>query len=105
MIDYSLIGKKIRKVRISHNLTQTELAEELGVSTGYICQVERGDKCFNLTRLNEIAKVFERPVTYFIDGAAGDIRASMIAEIIERLSRLSDEELDKAKKILNIIAN
>ncbi len=105
MIDYSLIGKKIRSTRISNSLTQTELAEELGVSTGYICQVERGDKCFNLERLKEIAKLFGKPITYFVDGAAGDIRASAITEIVEILSRLSDEDLDKAKKILNILAS
>jgi len=104
MIDYALIGKKLRDARISRDLTQTEMAEELGVSTGYICQVERGDKCFNLKRLNEVAELFEKPVTYFIDGAAGDIRASMIAEIVEMLERMSDEDLDKAKKILSIIS-
>ena len=105
MVDYALIGKKLRNARISHNLTQTELAEELGVSTGYICQIECGDKCFNLKRLKEVADFFERPVTYFIDGAAGDIRASTIAEIVEIMNRLTPESLDKVKKILNIIGN
>ena len=105
MIDYALIGKKLRNARISRNLTQSELAEELGVSTGYICQIECGDKCFNLKRLKEAADFFERPVTYFIEGAAGDIRASTIAEIVEILNRIPAEDLEKAKKILDIIAN
>jgi len=104
MIDYALIGKKLREARVSRKLTQTELAEELGVSTGYICQIEQGDKCFNLKRLEEVAKIFEKPITYFIEGAAGDTRENMIAEIVEILGRLSDENLEKAKEILNIIS-
>ena len=104
MIDYALIGKKLKDARISKNLTQAEIAEELGVSTGYVCQVERGDKCFNLKRLKDVAELFEKPITYFIDGAAGDIRASTVVEIIEILNRLSEENLNKAKEILTIIA-
>lgn len=104
MVDYSLIGKKIRDIRKVRKLTQTELANELGVSTGYICQIENGDKCFNLNRLEELASLFDKPVTYFLDGAAGDVRLSVIAEIVEMLSRMPKDSLDKTKEILNIIA-
>jgi len=104
MINYALIGKKLKDARISKKLTQAELAEELGVSTGYICQIEHGDKCFNLRRLEEVANLFDKPVTYFIDGAAGDIRASIIIEIVDILTRLPSDELEKAKEILYIIA-
>lgn len=104
MINYSLIGKKIRDERISHNLTQTEFAKELGVSTGYICQVECGDKCFSLKRLNDVATFFNKPVTYFINEAAGDVRLSLIAEITDVLRGLPLSKLNKAKDMLNIIA-
>lgn len=103
MVDYILIGEKLKNVRISNNLTQAELAEELCVSTGYICQVENGDKCFNLKRLKEVAELFEKPVTYFIEGAAGDARESMIEEIINILSRIDENDIDKVKRILEII--
>ena len=59
MIDYAVIGKRLKNARVSLNLTQSELANELGVSTGYICQVECGDKCFNLSRLeNSLVHLF-----------------------------------------------
>lgn len=103
MIDYAIIGKKIKDARISRNLTQTELASELGVSTGYICQVEAGDKCFNLNRLEKIAELFGKPITYFIGEAGGDIRATMISEIVDMLNRMKVEKLVKAKKMLDII--
>ena len=104
MIDYSLIGKKIREARNIKNLTQTELANEIGVSTGFICQIENGEKCFNLKRLERVSQILNRPVAYFLEGATGNFRVSAIYEIEEMLSRMSEEDLDKAKKILKIIA-
>ena len=104
MIDYSLIGKKIREARTIKNLTQVELAKELGVSTGYICQIENGEKCFNLSRLEAVAKIFNKPVTYFLEGAAGEFRMSAISEIVAILSKLDENELEKAKEMLKIIA-
>ena len=104
MIDYAIVGKKLKEARLSLNLTQTELAKEIGVSTGYICQVESGDKCFNLKRLEKVSEFFNKPITYFIGDAGGDIRATMIAEIVEILSKMSDENLNKTEKMLSIIA-
>ena len=42
-------------------------------------------------------------ITYFVDGAVGDIRVSMLAEIVDILNRMSDDNIDKFKKILDII--
>lgn len=36
------IGKKIKLARVNSKLTQEELAEELGISTRYVSQLERG---------------------------------------------------------------
>ena len=36
------IGKKIKLARINSKLTQEELAEEIGISTRYVSQLERG---------------------------------------------------------------
>ena len=41
-VDYSLIGERIKKTRKMRGMTQDALAERLGVSIGYVSQVERG---------------------------------------------------------------
>jgi len=38
------LGEAIRTIRKSKHITQSELAEKLGVSTGYICYLETGKK-------------------------------------------------------------
>ena len=39
----SIIAKKIIKHRIEHNLSQAQLASELGVTQQYISKIEEGD--------------------------------------------------------------
>ena len=41
-IDYKIIGKRIKERRKICQITQETLAEKLGVSVGYISQIERG---------------------------------------------------------------
>lgn len=38
------LGTKIKNIRKSKNITQSELAEKLGVSTCYVCYLETGKK-------------------------------------------------------------
>ena len=103
MIDYITIGKKLKDARLNHKMTQSELAEELGVSVGYISQVESGDKCFNLKRFEEIAEFFDKPVGYFLGSVGSDERERLINEITESLGRFHNKEIDKFKKIIEII--
>ena len=43
-IDYKIIGKRIKERRKICQITQETLAEKLGVSVGYISQIERGHR-------------------------------------------------------------
>ena len=51
-IDYSVIGQRIREARISKNLTQEDLSEQLDVSVAFLSRIERGSSHINLRRLN-----------------------------------------------------
>lgn len=54
-VDYSAIGHRIKQVRKSRRLTQEHLAEALGVSVGYISQIERGVTKISLDTLAAVA--------------------------------------------------
>ena len=41
-VDYAGLGRRIRESRLRYNLTQARLAEEVGVSTQFIGNLERG---------------------------------------------------------------
>ena len=53
-MDYHALGKRIREERLRLNLTQEKLAEEVGVSTAYIGQIERGERSLPLDKLVKV---------------------------------------------------
>ena len=67
-VDYSAIGKRIKKKRKELQLTQENLAEALAVSIGYVSQMERGITKINLDTLSEIAAYLSCDVAELITG-------------------------------------
>ena len=53
--------QKVREKRLQKGLSQSQLAIELDMSTGFIAMIESGkyDKKYNVQHLNEIAKILE----------------------------------------------
>lgn len=56
------VGEKIRQIRLERGIEQSVLAERIGVSQGFISQIERGLEIPSLKRLNDIAKALNVPV-------------------------------------------
>ena len=103
MLNYEIIGKKIKSLRIEKGMNQGTFAKMLGVSIGYVSQVESGDKCFNLKRLEEVSKIFGKPVAYFVEGANIDDRKAMEEEVEFLLRRISPDKYGMVIKMLNVI--
>lgn len=59
MIDYYIVGSRIRQYRIEKNITQEELAFQVETSAAYISNIERGIKKPSLQKLSEIAEVLQ----------------------------------------------
>lgn len=57
-INYLLIGKRIRRFRLSKNITQEELAFQIGTSAAYISNIEHGKKKVSLQKLCEISEIW-----------------------------------------------
>ena len=57
MLDYNVIGLRLRRARADKGLTQQELAEKTGLSVAFISRVERGSTHINLKRLSEFCTI------------------------------------------------
>jgi len=53
------VNEKIRLIREAKNLTQEQVAEELGISPSVYGDIERGDNDPKLSKLQKIADIFE----------------------------------------------
>lgn len=67
--EYKQIGLKIAYYRKLKGLTQEQLAEEMGVATSYIGQIEAAGmyKPISLTTLLRIARALNVPAYKFLD--------------------------------------
>ncbi len=57
-LNYKTIGKRIRRYRLSKNITQEELAFQINTSSAYISNIELGKKKASLQKLCEISEIF-----------------------------------------------
>lgn len=99
-VDYRLIGKRIGERRRQEKKTQENLAEGLGVSVGYISQIERGVTKANLDTLSEIAGLLGGDVVEFLGGAMPGRGEYLTAELHEAWDRTNDRQ---RRLILDII--
>ena len=60
------IAHNIRQQRIQHNLTQTQLAEKLGVTRQTISSWERGNSFPNIDMLERLASVLGTDLDHFL---------------------------------------
>ena len=61
------IGKKIKKLRLEHNLSQEQLALEAGIDRSYVGQIERFEKNVTVVTLQKIAKSLGLTINEFLD--------------------------------------
>lgn len=54
-----MLGETLRIIRVFHDKKLIELSKEIGISPGYLSEIERGKKKPNLELLEKYAKVFK----------------------------------------------
>jgi len=60
------LGKHIKRIRESKRLTQAQLAQKVGVTQGYISQIEVGSRQLRVKHLIKIARALKQNPIYFL---------------------------------------
>lgn len=101
------VGKRVREARASRGMSQSALAEKLGVSFQQVQKYEKGTNRIGSSRLWDICAVTETPITWFFEGleggAAGDDLqlARRTIKLAKEIEQIQDEGLKD--KILDLI--
>jgi transcriptional regulator with XRE-family HTH domain len=66
ILDFSLLGKRIRDERLLLRLTLEQLAEKIDKTGNYIGQIERGNRKLSLETLVDIANALGTTVDYLL---------------------------------------
>jgi transcriptional regulator with XRE-family HTH domain len=97
------VGRLVRALRMSHGLSQTDLAKRIGVTFQQVQKYESGANRISMGRLNNIAKLFGVSVPYLLDGGkqAAELKARAkdsrdYTRALEMLGRIGAQRLLKA---------
>lgn len=103
--DYSVIGNRIKKARLSKNYTQQDLSEKMGVTPAYLSKVEKGKNHFNVKRLSQASQLLEVPEGYFLDGTSINSRNYLDKELYNLIKKCSPGKQKIIYDIVKLIAD
>lgn len=103
IIDYALIGKRIKERRSDLKLTQERLAQELNISTFYLSKIENGKATPTLETLAFIACRLQLDLSFLLTGTSTLEENYYIKELNAICSKATKEQLHLIAKIAKVI--
>lgn len=102
-MDQIKIGKFISNCRKNKNLTQSNLAELLGVSNRTISKWETGRGIPDLSMFKPLCECLDITYNELLNGEINDEINSSYEDVIERTINYSDKQLRKQNIIIDIL--
>ena len=65
-IKYQKLIQRLRQARLEAGLTQVEAGKKLKKPQAYISKIERGERRLDAVELNELARLYSKPLDYFV---------------------------------------
>jgi transcriptional regulator with XRE-family HTH domain len=96
------ISKKLRLLRLERNWTQEDVARQLGISIPAYSKIEGGLTDVNLSRLEELAKVFGLPVIELLASGEQPPAARELETLNQRLAEREKEVIDLQQKVIEL---
>lgn len=104
-LDYSIIGERLKKARVSKGYTQEQLAEKIDVSVAFLSRVERGKTKLNLNRLNQLCDLLEVSEGDVLTGAGSTSATYLSNDFSNLLKNCPPEKLKLIYDIAKVIVN
>jgi transcriptional regulator with XRE-family HTH domain len=84
---YRQMLARLREARRDAELTQAEVARQLGKTQTYVSKCELGERRIDPVELSELARVYSRPLDYFVAGVPAARRRRNAERSLARLGR------------------
>lgn len=95
------VGKRIQDVRRARGLTQSDLAEKVGITPKYLSNIECGDKVPKFETFIAIANALEIDANTLLVDVLQVSPAIISSEIAKKLSSLPIDEQRRLKRIID----
>ena len=84
------VGKRIKNRRLELNLTQSDIKQKTGISTGNLSDIERGRSAPSASALCELSNVLECSVEYILFGRSRNTDNPKLSDIRDRLTPVQE---------------
>lgn len=84
------LGKRIKNRRLELKLTQSDIKQKTGISTGNLSDIERGRSAPSASALCELSDVLECSVDYILFGKSRNTDKSKLSDIREQLTPVQE---------------
>lgn len=98
-----LVGQRIRSLRHLLSMSQTDLAQKVGIKFQQIQKYETGANRVSASRLSEIAKVMKVQISHFFDEDWNGRSVELDKEALEVVAMFSRLTPAKKKTIVGLI--
>jgi transcriptional regulator with XRE-family HTH domain len=95
------VGERIRQLRVNQLKGQKDIAESLGISVPAYCKLESGVNVINITRLTQLAELFEvSPDSLIMEGGIGTALHEENRDLKIKLKESSDYCIVLQRKLI-----
>lgn len=96
------IAARLREAREYLALSQDDVATALGLPRPSVTNMEAGTRKVDALELEQLAKLYGRPVSYFLEGASAETE-KRVAFVARKLSGLSDKDLQEVERFAEFL--
>ena len=64
--EYKRIVEDLRKAREGASLRAEDVAQKFNKPQSYVSKIERGERCIDIVELKAFARLYQKPLDYFI---------------------------------------
>lgn len=102
-LNYKLMGKRIKELRLAKSLTQEILAEKIGLSSVYVSHIESGSTKSSLETLVKIANALETTPDYLLMDSVYEAKEQIKDEIAVLLNKCCPNDLRLISDMIKVI--
>lgn len=99
-----LAGRNIRAVRHQHNWSQEEVSNKLGISIPAFSKIETGITDINLSRLQQIADIFELTLVQLLsfEDTQDNYQSTHLYDARKKLENCENEIVELQRKVISL---
>lgn len=113
-LDTKVIGERIKQRRNDLHLTQTDIREQTGISSGNMSDIERGNRLPAAGTLIQLSKALHCSIDYILTGESPDKENAIISHsgetstekmLIEQFRGLSEDDQEEIMMMVQLKYN